>query len=190
MLAGGIGVAAPASAAPHRAAAKSCPKSATPRVTKYNRTPGGGGPWRVAFDRCNYEGRAMGDSKVPYADCTYWAAEKRPDVFYGPVNKYGYKRYPYGSWNVAIDARRAGYRVNHHPHAGDLAAWRSHATMGRSADGMTWYRAARGGHVSYVESVHGSFITLSEMGHAPDDGGYTYDLQYAGGTYFIHKPRH
>ncbi len=130
----------------------------------------------------------MRDSSVPYGDSTYWTAEKRPDVFYGPVNKYGYRQYPYGAWNVAVDARRAGYRVDHVARVGDIAAWRSNATMGRSTDGMTWYRAARGGHVAYVEAVHGSVITLSEMGHAPNDGGYTYDLEFSGATHFIHKP--
>jgi surface antigen len=182
-----IAAAAPAAAAPARGVAGSCTASATPAPTKYNRTPGGAGPWRVPFDRCNYEGRAMGDRSVPYNDCTYWAAERRPDVFYGAVNKYGYKQYPYGAWNVAVDAQKDGYRIDHSPQPGDIAAWRSHATMGRATNGMSYYTAANGGHVAYVEAVNGAFITLSEMGHNPSDGGYTYDLQYSGATYFIHK---
>jgi surface antigen len=129
----------------------------------------------------------MGDRSVPYGDCNYWAAEKRPDVFYGPVNRYGYRQAPYGSWNVAVDARRGGYKVDHRPKPGDIAAWRSHAIMGQGDDGR-WYNAARGGHVSYVEAVNGPIIRLSDMGHVPNDGGYTFDLRYSGATYFIHKP--
>jgi surface antigen len=188
VLAASIALAAPATAAPNHASSRACTTSASPHVTRYNRTPGGAGPWHVPFDRCNYEGRAMGDHSVPYSDCAYWAAEKRPDVFYGPVNKYGYKQYPYGAWNVAVDAYKGGYRVNHRPQVGDIAAWKSNATMGRASNGMSWYRAARGGHVSYVEAVHGSFITLSDMGHNPNNGGYTFELEYSHTrTYFIHK---
>lgn len=129
----------------------------------------------------------MNDTATPYGDCTYWAAEKRPDVFYGPVNRYGYKQYPYGAWNVAIDARKGGYVVDHTPRIGDIAAWKGKVRMGRAPDGSTWYTAAAGGHVSYVEAVNGSVITLSEMGHGPNDGGYTYDLEYSSASYFIHK---
>src|SRR5690242_19865786 len=110
-----IGLAAPAAAAPTHKAGKSCTTSATPRVNKYNRTPAGPGPWHVPLDPCNYEARANGFTSVDYTDCVYWPAEKRPDVFYGAVNKYGYKRAPYGAWNVAIDAKKWGYPVDHNP---------------------------------------------------------------------------
>jgi surface antigen len=184
-----IGLASPANAGPVRSAAKACSTSATPPVSKYDRTPAGSGPWQVPFDSCNYEGRAMGDSSTPYGDCTYWAAEKRPDVFYGPVNKYGYKQAPYGAWNVAVDAQKGGYRVDHTPQVGEIAAWKSNAIMGQSPDDGTWYQAANGGHLSYVEAVNGPVITLSEMGHPGNSsGGFTFRLTYDKSTYFIHKP--
>ncbi|MGN6475431.1 MAG: CHAP domain-containing protein [Mycobacteriales bacterium] len=182
-----IAVAPPAAAASHHAALRFCSKSATPRPTRFNRTPPGSGPWQVPFDRCNYEGRAMHDTSTPYGDCVYWPAEKRPDVFYGPVNRYGYRQSPYGAWNVAIDARKGGYRVDHTPRAGDIAAWKSNALMGQDPADGSWYTAAPGGHISYVESVSGSVITISDMGHDPADGGYTFPLTYTSATYFIHR---
>lgn len=133
----------------------------------------------------------MGDTSTPYDDNAYWAAEKRPDVFYKAVNKYGYRVSPYGAWNIEIDAKKYGYVINHTPKMGDIAAWKPNATMGQIADGYQWYTASSGGHVSYVEAVNGSVITVSETGSGRDDGGYTYDLTYnTSGTYFIHKRRH
>ena len=184
-----IGLAAPAEAATVHKGTKACSASATPPATKYNRTPAGSGPWQVPLDPCNYEARANGYSSVEYDDCVYWAAEKRPDVFYGPVNKYGYKVAPYGAWNIAIDAKKAGYSVNHAPKVGDIAAWKSDAMMGQSPGDSTWYQASSGGHVAYVEAVSGDVITISETGHGTDDGGYTFDLTYTSAGYFIHKPQ-
>jgi surface antigen len=183
-----LSLAAPASAstASKTAASYGCSASATPAPTKYNRTPAGE-VWQVAFDKCNYEGKAMGDTSTPYADNTYWAAEKRPDIFWGAVNTYGYKVAPYGAWNVEIDAKKAGYSITSTPQVGDLAAWKPNATMGQSADGYTWFTASSGGHVSYVEAVNGDIITVSETGHGTNDGGHTFDLRYSAGTYFIHK---
>ncbi|HVS69076.1 MAG TPA: CHAP domain-containing protein [Mycobacteriales bacterium] len=184
-FAGVVATATPAAAAPHRSAAR-CTTSSSPAATKYNTTPSGA-VWQVAFDRCNYEGRAMGDTSTPYGDNAYWAAEKRPDLFYKAVNKYGYKVAPYGAWNIAIDAKKAGYSISSTPQVGDIAAWKPNATMGQSPDGYTWYTASSGGHVSYVEAVNGDTITVSETGHGADDGGYTFDLHFSKGTYFIHK---
>jgi surface antigen len=169
------------------AAAKSCTASATPTPNKYNRTPAGDGPWQVPLDPCNYEARANGYRAVNYDDCVYWVAEKRPDVFYGPVNRYGYKVAPYGAWNVAVDAKKGGYAVDKFPRVGDIAAWKGNAMMGQTDDGYNWFQASPGGHVSYVEGVDGDVITLSETGHGEDWGGYTFDLRYTPATYFIHR---
>lgn len=144
----------------------------------------------MPLDPCNYEARANGDSSVPYNDCVYWPAEKRPDVFYGAVNKYGYKTAPYGAWNVEIDAKKAGYSVNSVPQVGDIAAWKPNARMGQAPDTGGWYTASSGGHLSYVEAVDGSTVTLSETGHGDNSGGYTFNLIYSSGTYFIHKTHH
>jgi surface antigen len=183
----GVSLAGPAAASGGKRSAKACSTSATPTATKYNRTPAGSGPWRVPLDPCNYEARANGFTSVHYDDCVYWAAEKRPDVFYGAVNKYGYKVAPYGAWNVAIDAKKAGYSVTRAPKVGDIAAWKPNALMGRTAD--SWYNASSGGHVAYVEAVSGSLIRISDMGSVGADGGYTFDLAYSPATHFIHKKR-
>jgi hypothetical protein len=184
-----LGLAAPASAAAHNAASAGCSTSAAPAPTKFNRTPAGD-TWQVPFDRCNYEGKAMGMTSVDYNDNAYWAAEKRPDLFWRAVNKYGYKVAPYGAWNIAIDAKKAGYSVTKTPQVGDIAAWKPNATMGQTPDGYTWFQASSGGHVSYVEAVNGDgTITVSETGHGSDDNsGHTFKLRYnATGTYFIHR---
>jgi surface antigen len=104
------------------------------------------------------------------------------------VNRYGYKHAPYGAWNVAIDARKAGYSVDHVPQVGDIAAWKGNAMMGQSPGDSDWWQASPGGHLAYVEAVNGDVITLSETGHGDDDGGYTFDLTYTSTAYFIHRP--
>lgn len=191
VLAAGLSmaIATPATAsAGHKAAASAgCSASANPAPTKFNRTPAGES-WKVPFDRCNYEGKAMGMSSVDYADNAYWAAEKRPDIFWGAVNTYGYKVAPYGAWNIAIDAKKAGYSITNTPQVGDIAAWKPNAMMGQTPDGYNWYQASSGGHVSYVEAVNADgTITVSETGHGADDAGYTFDLRYTKATYFIHR---
>jgi surface antigen len=184
-----LSLAAPASAstAKRTAASFGCSASANPAPTKYNRTPAGKS-WTVPFDRCNYEGKAMGMTSVDYSDNAYWAAEKRPDIFWGAVNRYGYKVAPYGAWNIAIDANKAGYTITNTPQVGDLAAWKPNAMMGQTPDGYEWYQASSGGHVSYVESVNADgTITVSETGHGTDALGHTFDLRYTKATYFIHR---
>ena len=182
-----LSLATPASASSHqKAASAGCSTSATPAQTKFNRTQDGDA-WQVPLDRCNYEGKAMGMSSVDYSDNAYWAAEKRPDLFWGAVNTYGYKVAPYGAWNIEIDAKKAGYSITSTPQVGDLAAWKPNALMGQTPDGYSWYQASSGGHVSYVEAVNGDTITVSETGHGSDDGGYTFELRYTKATYFIHQ---
>jgi surface antigen len=185
-----VGLAGSASATgarPTKAHAASCTvTSATSiKVSKYNKTPKGSGPWHVALDPCNPEG--LGLSTPPYYDCAYWAAEKRPDVWTNAVDKYGYAVAPGGAWNVEIDAKRAHYSITHTPKVGDIAAWKPNATMGHTGDGTT-YSASPGGHVAYVQKVHGRHITISTMG-VSNDGGKTETLVFNTKTFFIHKTR-
>ena len=184
----GLAASASASTASKTAASYGCTASATPTPTKFNRTPSGD-TWRVPFDRCNYEGKAKGMSSVDYSDNAYWAAEKRPDLFWGAVNTYGYKQAPYGAWNIELDAHKAGYSITSTPQVGDLAAWKPNAMMGQSEDTYSWYQASSGGHVSYVEAVNGDgSIVVSETGHGTgDNAGYTFALRYTKATYFIHQ---
>jgi surface antigen len=176
---------------PARASVKSCSSTSSSGAnpSKYNRTPKGAGPWHVPLDPCNTEAIGSG-GKVPYYNCAYWAAEKRPDVWVNAVWKYGYsKRHP-GAWRIEKDAAKAGYPINHHAKVGDLAAWLQSASMGVTTTGTT-YTASPGGHVAYVEKVHphGS-ITISTMGVNASTGGYTITLKYdRHTTYFIHQAR-
>jgi surface antigen len=185
-----VAPAAPAGANPRHSsvgAVKQCasPSSTGAKPSKYNRTPKGHGPWHVPRDPCNTEG--LGSSgATPYYNCAYWAAEKRPDVWVDAVWKYGYSQQNPGAWRVRIDARRAGFPINHHPRAGDVAAWPRSATMGVSRTGVT-YVASPGGHVAYVEKVlkHGR-IKLSSMGQA-SNGGITTTIKFRRAkTFFIH----
>lgn len=171
------------------------------KPSKYNRTPNRAGPWRVPLDPCNTE--AGGAHKVPYANCAYWAAEKRPDVWVHAVWKFGYPRFHGGAWNIERDAHKAGYRISHHPKVGDLALWPPNARMGFSSTGSASngskqiYVASPGGHVAYVEKVgmHGQ-IKISTMGwltlSGGDDGGYTVTFIYnKDRSFFVHhRPHH
>jgi surface antigen len=194
---------APASIAPaHTArssegrAAKTCtsPSSTGTKKSKYNTTPKGGGPWQVPLDPCNTEAAGSG-GKVPYFNCAYWAAEKRPDVWVNAVWKDGYPQAPHGAWNIEIDARKAGYSINHKPKAGDLVAWPDNATMGKSKADITYFASA-GGHVAYVERVHRhGAITISTMGQAQPGatsftGGITITIKFdKAKSFFIHHHR-
>lgn len=155
------------------------------KASKYNRTPKGAGPWHVPLDPCNTEG--TGASDTPYYNCAYWAAEKRPDVWVNAVWKYGYSSRRPGAWRVAVDAKKAGYSVDHKPAAGDIAAWGRNAQMGTTGAGVT-YTASPGGHVAYVEKVLAHHrITISSMGQG-SDGGYTTTLAYnRKHSLFIHQ---
>lgn len=153
----------------------------------YDTTPTGAGPWQVPRDRCNPEGFDH------YMNCAYWAAEKRPDIWKNAVSKPGggYTHGLGGAWNVELDAKKYGYRINHTPRVGDIAAWPPNAAMGtQTSHGTTLTRyASDGGHVAYVEKVVNDHITVSSMGlHSA--GGYTFTLKYnRHKTYFIHRGR-
>lgn len=137
----------------------------------------------MPLDPCNTEG--AGAPSTPYFNCAYWAAEKRPDVWVKAVWKYGYSTRHPGAWRIKVDAKRARYPINHHPRAGDLAAWGHGARMGTTPDGII-YTASAGGHVAYVEKVLSKRkIVISSMGTGVN-GGVTTTLTFNKHTSFIH----
>ena len=159
--------------------------------SRYNRTPPGGGPWKVPIDPCNTEGTGARRSNI-YGNCAYWAAEKRPDVWVYAVWRYGYQVAPGGAWNIELDAQRAAYPIDHSPRSGDLAVWPPNARMGVEEPGGR-LTASPGGHVAYVERVKpGGTIVISEMGSgraAAGAGGMTLPLVYdTRSTYFLPTP--
>jgi surface antigen len=140
----------------------------------------------VPVDPCNTEGQGLSNI---YANCAYWGAEKRPDIWAKAVWIYGYNQAPGGAWNIELDAAEAGFPIDHTPQAGDLVAWPDKATMGTDANGDFW-TASPGGHVAYVEVVNSSStITISQMGvDTSPVGGFTMVLTYNPSTsYFIHQ---
>lgn len=187
----GVSLAAPVAAGPARPHhpgkhPKQCTSTSATgtKASKYNRTPKGPGPWQVPLDPCNTEG--AGAATTPYDNCAYWAAEKRPDIWVNAVWKYGYSAAHPGAWRIRVDAKRAGYVVNHHPSAGAIAAWGRSAAMG-TGGGDVIYTASAGGHVAYVEKVDSkSKIVMSSMGTGVD-GGQTTTLMFdKRHTFFIH----
>ena len=152
----------------------------------YSKTPAGPGPWQVPIDPCNTEAN-VGPGRLVYVNCAYWAAEKRPDVWVGAVWRYGYDQARPGAWNIELDAARAGFPIDHTPHAGDLAVWRPNAPIGSVAGGSR-YTASPGGHVAYVEKVNrDGTVVISQMGAGNHTGGYTSTLRLDPGTFFIHR---
>jgi surface antigen len=161
----------------------------------YNTTPPGE-LWQVPKDPCNTEGRNSEGSEAFYANCAYWAAEKRPDVWVEAVWKYGYAEEPGGAWNIEVDAAKAGLPIDHVPSAGDLAVWPDNAIMGRimpwsgigGVSGSSY--ASPGGHVAYVEAVEpNGIVIISQMGYGADETrGDTMALEYTPEqTFFIHR---
>ena len=136
------------------------------------------GPWDVPHDPNNIE---------EYGQCTYWAAEKRPDIAHDVEYVYGYSQY-HGAFDWEADAAEAGYPIDHAPQAGDIAASPPGYTF--TASGGTTWTAGTGGHVSYVERVNsdGSFV-VSEMNAGwPLHGDIALiPARAAEGMYFIHQ---
>jgi surface antigen len=168
------------------------PSSTGITPSAYNTTPPGE-LWQVPKDPCNTEGRSGNEY---YENCAYWAAEKRPDIWVEAVWKYGYSQPPGGAWNIELDARRAGFPIDHVPAAGDVAAWPSDGAMGAvvpfpGAQENAWetWTASPGGHVAYVEAAEpGGIIVISQMGVAGAQAGETNTLRYdAAETFFIHR---
>ena len=100
----------------------------------YNRTPSGGAG-APPQDPCN---------PFPYGQCTYWAYEKRPDIYDHHLPSA--ISWDGGAW--AENARAEGYPVDDNPQPGDIAV--GYGTPG---------------HVGYVESVdqNGDTVTVSSM---------------------------
>jgi surface antigen len=144
------------------------------------------GPWNLPDDPNNPE---------QYGQCTYWAAEKRPDL-QEVLNQYGYSQYG-GAFDWKVDAAKAGYRIDQTPQVGDVVAM-------PPGDFYTWtYTNSAGywwtfsftadavvGHVAYVERVNtdGSFVTSEMYGEWTLQGDIRYvPAKAASGMYFIHQ---
>ena len=130
----------------------------------------------------------------PYGECTYWAAEKRPDLQevvtkYGPANSSAF------DWKLA--GVKAGYPIDQVPVAGDIVAM-------PPGDFYTWtYTNAAGywwtfnftadpavGHLAYVERVNtdGSFVTSEMNGDGSLQGDFRYvPAKAVSGMYFVHQ---
>ena len=159
-----------------------------PSPNQYNTTP-------VPLDLVSLEAPLSGSWDVPldpdnieeYGQCTYWAAEKRPDLAYEVEYVYGYPQY-HGAFDWKVDAVTAGYPVDQTPEVGDLAALPPGYAYTDSA-GTTW-TAGSGGHLAYVEQINsdGSFV-VSEMNAGwPLHGDIALvPAMAAQGMYFIHQ---
>ena len=159
-----------------------------PTPNQYNTTPVSldlvspgvplAGPWDVPQDPGNIE---------EYGQCTYWAAEKRPDLAHQVEYGYGYPQY-HGAFDWKVDAAEAGYPIDQTPAVGDVAASPPGYAYTNGA-GTTW-TAGSGGHVAYVEQVNadGSFV-VSEMNAGwPLHGDLALvPAAAAQGMYFIHQ---
>ena len=83
--------------------------------------------------------------------CTTWAYAKRPDIFDFTQSVAYTPNWQAARW--AQNAKRAGFPVDRHPAAGDIAVWPSH-----------YAGAGPIGHVAYVTKVHANgAITVTEM---------------------------
>ena len=88
-------------------------------------------------------GPGTGKSRVfPYGQCTWYVAQKRVVTWSGHAK----------SW--LTNARAAGYKTGDTPQAGAIMVLTEGGWMGRLY-----------GHVAYVESVNGSWVTISEMNY-------------------------
>lgn len=91
---------------------------------------------------------AQGPNPFPQGQCTFWAYEKRPDIYDGSSHSV--------SWDAlhwADNARAAGFPVNGSPQVGDIVVF------------QPGHQGAFGtGHLAYVEGVNpdGSF-SVTEM---------------------------
>ncbi len=88
-------------------------------------------------------GPGTGKSRAfPYGQCTWYVAQKRVVTWSGHAK----------SW--LVNARAAGYSTGSTPKVGAIMVMTEGGWMGR-----------RYGHVAYVESINGSWITISEMNY-------------------------
>lgn len=129
------------------------------------------GPWNVPDDPSNPFAQV-------YGQCTYWALEKRPDIWKSrslsdPVSDWD-------AWTFAEHAEAEGLAVGTTPLVGDLAVWQP------GADG-----AGSAGHVAYVEAVNSDHtVVVSEMNSEYADQGDTRLLSVGevNQAQFIHLP--
>lgn len=110
--------------------------------------------------------QAAGQNFFPYGQCTWFAAQMRPDLL-GSV--WG------DAWDWANEARRAGYRTSSVPAVGAVVVFQPGAQQ------ATWQ-----GHVAYVTAVGGGgFFAVREM-HFPWVGRSTQRWAHTGwGVAFI-----
>jgi len=102
----------------------------------------------------------------PYGQCTWWAANQRPDIGSRVVGNAS-------AW--AYSARAAGLATGSVPRAGAVVVYQP------GAQGAAWT-----GHVAYVTSVSGNSFTISEM-NFPYWGRVTTRSSWAGpGVTFIY----
>lgn len=88
-------------------------------------------------------GAGTGISRVfPYGQCTWYVAQKTIVTWSGHAK----------SW--LVNARAAGYQTGSVPQVGAIMVMTEGGWMGRAY-----------GHVAYVESINGSWITISEMNY-------------------------
>ena len=117
----------------------------------------------------------QGPNPFPWGQCTFWAYEKRPDIFDQSSHAV--------SWEAlrwADNARAAGFPVDGASRAGDIAVF------------QPGHQGAFGtGHLAYVESVNGNgSFNVSEM-NANGNPNLTYATRPAPGgdpgIQFIHR---
>lgn len=87
-------------------------------------------------------GRGAASNPFAYGQCTYYAYERRSDIFWRGINA----GVPWGHWDAyqwADNARRGGFAVGSTPQAGALVVF------------PIGYGGSSVGHVAYVEQVYG-----------------------------------
>jgi surface antigen len=110
--------------------------------------------------------RRTGSNNFPWGQCTWWAANERPDIGSAVVGNAA-------SW--LYSARAAGLATGTVPRVGAVVVYQP------GAQGAAWT-----GHVAYVTSVSGSSFTISEM-NFPIWGGVTHRTSWTGpGVAFIY----
>lgn len=124
----------------------------------YNQTPPGGSG-APSQDPCN---------PFPYRQCTYWAYEKRPDIYDNHLPNA--RSWDAGAW--AENARAEGYPVDDNPQPGDIAV-----------------QYGTPGGVGYVESVDQNAGTVTVSAMDVDGSPDVQTLTYAAGDFdaYIHQ---
>lgn len=115
------------------------------------------------------EGNGGGEGSLyPFGQCTWWVAQKRPDLPY-------FRKNSGDALNWATSAAAAGFPVGEVPLVGSVAVF---------APGQ--YGAGRYGHVAYVTGVEGGQITISEANFRAYRGHDTRTIP-ASGLRFIYR---